>query len=121
MIGLGWEDLITYWSKNDKAFTPEDLASHIKMIVSEQRSRSIPTNPPVLPPSQKALKQLVTQVPEFVVVDAAFLETIDEFDQQERRTRLEREAVGVGNIYSNMKPTSEPAIDKYLIGKRLNS
>ena len=31
-----------------------------------------------------------------------------------------REAVGVGNIYSNMRPTSAPAIDKGLIVKRLD-
>ena len=35
-------------------------------------------------------------------------------------TRQEKEAVGVGDRYSNMQPTSEPAIDKDLIGKRLD-
>ena len=48
MISLGWEDMITNWYKNGKAFTSEELESHLKMIVSKQRSRSIPTKPPVL-------------------------------------------------------------------------
>ena len=33
VIGLGWEDLIKHWSTNGKAFTLEELASHLKMIV----------------------------------------------------------------------------------------
>ena len=61
VIGLGCEDLSTHWYKNGKAFTPEDLASHLKMMASKQRSRSIPTKPPVFLPAQKALPQLETQ------------------------------------------------------------
>ena len=48
VICLGWEDLITNWYKNGKAFNTEELASHLKMIVSKQQSHSIPTKPPVL-------------------------------------------------------------------------
>ena len=50
---------------------------------------------------------------------AVSLETSDESEQQARRTKLEREAVGVGNIYYNMQPTSVTAIDKGLIVKRM--
>ena len=60
VIGLGWEDLSTQWSKNGKALTPEDLTLHLKMIVSRKHSRSIPTNMPVFLPIQKALPQLYT-------------------------------------------------------------
>ena len=35
VICLGWEDLRTHWSKNENAFTPEDITLHIKMIVSK--------------------------------------------------------------------------------------
>ena len=52
-------------------------------------------------------------------MDADNIETSDDFDHHARRKRLEREAVGVGDRYSNMQPTSAPAIDKGLIGKRL--
>ena len=72
---------------------------------------------PVLLPVRKALRQLGTQSPDFVVMDAYPLETIDTFEQQASRTILERGTVGVGNRYSNMQPTSAPAIDKGLIGK----
>ena len=34
VIGLGWEDLNTYWSKNGKALTLEELALYLKMTVN---------------------------------------------------------------------------------------
>ena len=120
VIGLGWEDLRTHWSNNGKASTTEEITLHLKILVSKHQSCSIPTKPPVLLPVQKALPQLDTQAPDVVAMDVAFIETTDEFEQQASRTRLEREVVGVCGRYSNMQPTSAPAIDKGLIGKRLD-
>ena len=37
VIGLGWEDLSMHWSSNVKAFTLEELAFHLKIMVSKQR------------------------------------------------------------------------------------
>ena len=85
------------------------------MIVSNQQSRSIPSNLPVFIPVKKALPQLGTQAPDVIAMDSDYLETSDECEQQARRIILEREAVGVGDIYSNMQPTSASAIDKGLI------
>ena len=99
---MGWEDLSTHWYKNYKAFTPEELTSHLKIIVSKQCSRSVPTKTPVLIPVQKALLQIVKKAPDVVSMDAARIETSDEFEQQARRTRLEREAVDIVGRYSNM-------------------
>ena len=120
VIGLGWEDLITHWSNNGNVFTTEELESHLKMIVSTQRPRSIPTNIPVLLPVQKALPQHGTQAPEILARYAAYLENSDEFEHQERHTRLEKEAVGISNRYSNIQPTSVPYIENVLIGKQMD-
>ena len=120
VIVLGWEDLNTHWSKNVKALTPEDLVLHLKIIVSKQWSRSIPTKPPVLFPVQKALTQLGTQSSDVVAMDTSHVENSDEFEQQARLTILEREAVGVGDRYSNMQPTSATAKENVLIGKRMD-
>ena len=68
VIGLGWEDPSTYGSKNGKAFTPEELVSHLKMIVSNQWSRSIPAKLPLLLPAKKAMPQLGTQSPDVVAI-----------------------------------------------------
>ena len=88
VIGLVWEDTSMHWSKNGNIFTPEELALNLKMIVSKQRSHSIPIKPPVLLSVLKALQQLDTQAPDIVTMDAAYLETSDNFDQQARRTIL---------------------------------
>ena len=90
VIGLGWEDLGTHWSKNGKAFTPEELVYYHKIIVLKQRSCSIPKNPPVLFSAQKSLPQIVVQAPDIVATDADFLESSDEFDQKARLIVLER-------------------------------
>ena len=78
-ICLGWEYLITHWSKNVKAFTPEDISLHIKMIVSNQRSCSIPTKPPLFFPAQEVLPQIDTLSLDIVAMDSARLEDSDEF------------------------------------------
>ena len=89
------------------------------MIVSKQQSCSIPTKPPVFLPAWKALSQLGTQATDVVAMDVSCLEASDEFEHQIRHTQLERETVGIRDIYYNMQPTSVPAIDKGFIGKRL--
>ena len=75
VICLGWEDLSMNWSNNGKAFTPEELAYHLKMIVSKQRSRSIPTKPQFLLLAKKVLPQLGTQAPDVVAMDSSHIET----------------------------------------------
>ena len=117
VLFLGWEDLITHWSKNGRAFTLEELSLHLKMIVSKQRSQSIPNKSPVLLPVGNSLPQHVTKAPDIVAMGADHLETSDEFEQQTRSTGLERKAVSVGDKYSNIQPTLETAIYKELIGK----
>ena len=105
VIGLGWEVASTHWSNNDKNFTQEELESHLKMIVSKQRSRSIPTKAPVFLSVQEALPQLGTQSPDIVAMDSDRLETNDEFKKQARHKILERELVGFSDRHSNMQPT----------------
>ena len=93
---------------------------HIKIIASNQQSRSIPTNLTVLFPAQKVMPPLGTQALDVVTMDVACIEINDKFEHQSRRTILERVSVGFGDRYSKMKLTSVPAIDKGLIGKRLD-
>ena len=88
---------------------------HIKIIASNQQSRSIPTNLTVLFPAQKVMPPLGTQALDVVTMDVACIETNDKFEHQSRRTRLESEAFGAGDIYSNIQPTSAPSMDKFLI------
>ena len=73
VIGLGWEELSTHWSKNYNAFTLEELAWHLKMIVSKQRLCSISTKPLVLLLARKALPQLGTKSPDIFTMDASHI------------------------------------------------
>ena len=70
--------------------------------------------------AQKALPQISTQVPDVVAMDEDRPETSYEFEQQARHTILEKEEVGIVDIYSNIQPTSAPSIDKGFIEKRLD-
>ena len=45
--GLGWSDLSAAWSRDGVPFTPAELMVHLKMLITEQEKRQIPTKPPV--------------------------------------------------------------------------
>ena len=53
VLGLGWKDLATPWSRDSRELTPDQLTDHLKKIISYQRTRGIPKNPPVDLPRQK--------------------------------------------------------------------
>ena len=120
VIGLGWDDLATTWSQGGKEYSPSYLASHLKMIIAEERKRPIPEKPPAKLPQRKTLPSLGTQAKDVVAIDRARTEMTDEFEAKARSTRAEREAVGVGDRYAEMQPMSRPAVDERLIGKRLD-
>ena len=61
VLGLGWKDLATLWSKNGKEFTPNQLTTHLKNNVSHQRTRVIPGKPLVELPKRKILPSLGTK------------------------------------------------------------
>jgi len=96
VIGFGWKDLSTPWSKNGVAYTPAELASHLKMMLSKQRSRQIPEKPPVLLPQRKSVPLLGTQAPDVMAIDEARKKDEEEFEEKARRVQKELEAVGGG-------------------------
>ena len=50
VFGLGWEDLSTPWSKCGICLTVSELTIHLKYIISQEKKRNIPSEPPVLLP-----------------------------------------------------------------------
>ncbi len=119
VVGLGWDDCRTAWSKNGKEYTPDELAQHLKNIIRDTRNRKIPKNAPVVLPMRKELPVLGTQTSDVVAIDAARLATSDEFEANARRIRDDREANGIGDSCGNKQPMSAPNVDDELIGKRL--
>ena len=61
VLGLGWTDLSTPWSKNGEYLTTKQLADHLKMIIKHQRTRNIPLKPPIHLPKRKELQTLGTK------------------------------------------------------------
>jgi hypothetical protein len=120
VLGLGWSDLATPWSKNGKAFSTAQLATHLKLIISKQRTRHIPEKPPANLPTRKVLPNLGTVTADVIDIDMANLECSDEFENKARTTKQEREAAGVGDRFALMQPHSQPVVDCSLIGTRLD-
>ena len=58
VLGLGWKDLHTAWSKNGKEYTVNELSNQLKKIISHQRTREIPNKPPVELPGRKKIPTL---------------------------------------------------------------
>ena len=58
VLGLGWKDLATPWSRDSRELTPDKLIDHLKNIISYQRTRGMPKDPPVDFPKRKMLPTL---------------------------------------------------------------
>ena len=102
VIGLGWTDLATAWSKNGQEFTPNELTDHLKNIISHQRSREIPTQPPVKLPKRKYLPTLGTKTDVLSKIEGTYKDQTEEFETNGQKLRAERELAGIGDRYSNM-------------------
>ena len=91
-----------------------------KNIILHQRSRQIPTKPPVTLPKRKLLPILETKTSVLTRIEQKYNNKTEEFETNGQKLRMERESAGIGDRYSNMQPSSIPIIDKSLIGKRLD-
>ena len=120
VLGLGWKDLATAWSKNGKEFTVNELSNHLKKIISHQRTREIPNKPPVELPERKILPTLGTKMAALSRIEGKYASQSQNFEIAGQNLRVERELAGIGDRYSQMQPLSMPVVDKKLIGKRLD-
>ena len=66
VLGLGWSDMATPWSRNGKVLTLSELSAHPKLIIIQQRRRPIPDKPPVILPERKLLPKLGTEVKDLI-------------------------------------------------------
>ena len=120
VLGLGWRDLSTPWSKNGEYLTTKQLADHLKMIIKHQRTQKIPLKPPIHLPKRKELPTLGTKTNILSCIEKNYIDKTDEFEIYGQNLWRERELVGIGDRYTNMQPLSMPLIDNKLIGKRLD-
>ena len=120
VLGLGWKDLATPWSRDSRELTPDQLTDHLKKIISYQRTRGIPKNPPVDLPKRKMLPTLGTKTSTLSLIEKKHNDQSDKFETDWKNEWAERELSGIGDRYSNMQPLSMPSVDKKIIGKRLD-
>lgn len=119
VLGLGFSDLSTAWSKDGKDYSPAHLASHLKTIILAERDRVIPPQPPVRVPARKDLPTLGTQAPIVAALDEAQASSEAHLMLLAKTAIADREARGEGDRYAECQPTARPAVDKGLLGKRL--
>ena len=119
VLGFGWADLATAWSKDGKEFSVAQLTAHLKTIIVATASRDIPSKPPLPLPARKALPVLGEQARDAAALDLLQLSKGAEFEAEARRVRAEREAEGVGDSCAERQQQTAPLVDKALLGKRL--
>ena len=112
VVGLGWKDLATAWSKNGKELTVNELSNHLKKIISHQRTREIPDKPPVELPERKILPTLGTKMAILSRIKGKYASQSQNFEIAGQNLRVERELAGIGDQYSQMQPLSMPVVDK---------
>ena len=98
----------------------DQLADHLKLVIKEQRKRSIPSKPPIPLPEHKDLPILGTKTPDLVAIESNYLLKSDKFEKDAHTTRNNREAAEVGDRHADLQPMSRPNIDQHLLGKRLD-
>ena len=119
-LGLGWVEARHAWSKNGRAYTVDELATHLKeVILPEEVNRNIPSEPPVQTLERKVLPVLGTLSANVAKLDVASGEKEQEMREAAVRMRDERELEGVGDRYEQMQPTIPPVLDESLLNRRL--
>ena len=97
VLGLGWTDLSTPWSKSGICLTVSELTVHLKYIISQENKRTIPSKPPALRPKRKTLPLLGNIVKELTIMDTLEEADCTDFIDSAKQTKSEREAKGVGD------------------------
>ena len=120
VLGLGWADLHHPWSKDGKAHSVKELATHLKEnIMPQEQKREIPTQPPLLAPKRKKLAVLGTLSANVKRLDATSREKAEEIRETAERLRDERELEGIGDRYGEMQPLVCPELNEDLLERRL--
>ena len=110
MISLSWIDLATTCSKNGISSAVSELATHLKVIIKQERKRVISEKAPVLLPQCKILPTLVTHTQNLDHIKTSYSKKRRIFEGDTHILRTHKEYIGLGDRYSEMQPTSMPAV-----------
>ena len=81
VIGFGWKDFATPWSKNGEEFTALYLTSHLEKIIIYEGRNKIPKKPPVELPKRKELPILGTKTQVLTNLDSTYDKNTSVFEK----------------------------------------
>ena len=95
------------------------MATHLKMIIREEKRLTPPKDPALEMPKRPELPILGTASQQLIKSNATATIDEDEFRKQAEELRRQREVRGEGSIFSIMQPLYCPELDE-LINKRID-
>ena len=119
VIDLGWKQFAITWSHKGAKRSVDELATHLKMIIREEKRLTPPKDPALEMPKRPELPILGTASQQLIESNATATIDEDEFRKQAEELRRQREVRGEGSIFSIMQPLDCPELDE-LINKRID-
>ena len=111
VIGLGWKQFTITWSHRGAKQLVDELATHLKMIIREEKRLTPPKDPALEMPKRPQLPILGTASQQLIKSNATATIDEDEFRKQAEELRRQREARGEGSIFSIMQSPILVALD----------
>ena len=119
VIGLGWKQFAITWSHKGAKRSVDELATHLKMIIREEKRLTPPKDPALEMPKCLELPILGTTSQQLIESNATAAIDEKEFRERVAELRMQREARGEGSIFSVMRPLYCPELDE-LMDKRID-
>ncbi len=106
--GLGWEWCKHSWFKDGRKYTMYELAKHLQMIITKEKSFVVPNKPLLIAPMRVSLQVLGTQSSQVATLDEKYLSNESDIRQEAEQTLREFENRGEGSMHSQLQPFSHP-------------
>ena len=119
--GFGWENWKRHWSHGGIQYLIPQLTKTLKDLIKEEKKtkRSIPEKPKVPIPQRKEMAIMGTGAKQRTKLDTNTIEAEEEFDLKSRNDWKKQEVEGFSSVRSKRHKKDSPAVDKALIGKRI--
>jgi hypothetical protein len=122
VLGLGQDGFHRPWSKNGYAYTPDELALHLKEYIIKTHAKwMVPEMPPVDLPIYKALPVPGTLSPDIIRLDTTKAEEEKMLIDAVEGLMKELERKGFGDRYADMQQKSAPKVDDFLVNAKLEA
>ncbi len=118
-LGLGWNEAYHAWSKDGIPYTSNQLFRFFKQyVIPLVETWDVPGEPPLSLPSPPEMQSLGTKSEIALSMESKNESKLAEFKVKAYAKRDKREAVGIGDRWSEMQRSVMPDIDSTLVGFR---